>query len=48
MNKDEWKEKLEKEYGWPDNFKYDFAVNEWGSCQYSSAYGHLPFTQNLK
>ena len=38
MNKKEWKDKLEKEYGWPDNFKFKFEVNKWGSCQYSSAY----------
>jgi len=37
MNKDEWKIKLEKEYGWPNDFKFNFDVNEWGSCQYSSA-----------
>ena len=29
--------KLIDESGWPDDFEFDFNVNRWGSCQYSSA-----------
>jgi hypothetical protein len=31
-----WKKELKKR-GWPSNFKFNFDVNRWGSCQYSSA-----------
>lgn len=34
--KTDWGKRL-KDMGWPDDFKFDFDVNEWGSCQYSSA-----------
>ena len=31
-----WEKELKKR-GWPSNFQFDFDVNRWGSCQYSSA-----------
>jgi hypothetical protein len=34
--KTDWTERLE-ELGWPNDFQFDFDVNDWGSCQYSSA-----------
>ena len=31
-----WKKEL-VDRGWPNEFRFDFNVNDWGSCQYSSA-----------
>ena len=35
-NEEDWKQELER-IGWPLEPKLPFSVNEWGSCQYSTA-----------
>lgn len=36
------------EYNWPHLFKFNFGVNRWGSCQYSSALAFYDFYFKLR